>query len=150
MTQITLTPSTLLVDALPPTITPMRGYYWVRYPDYVRPGTHLVRKDKTCACELGADCPAVQAVAAYLRQGGQRAPEAPAHQLIPPACPVCGGAVKFAPRLCSPVRGAGWVCLTAAQTDTSVWPARYFTPGESHYWRFMWRELARSCMEKRP
>lgn len=127
----------------------MTGYYLVAFPKEVHPRHHFVRKDKTCACELGADCPAVQAVADYLKSGGQRAADVPAHHLIPKACPVCGGAVKFAPRLCSPVRGAGWACLEAAKTETSVWPEPHHTPGESHYWQFMWDKLAATLRHQR-
>jgi DNA repair protein RadC len=130
-------------------VAAMTGYYLVTFAKDVHPRNHLVRKDKTCACELGADCPAVQVVAEYLKAGGRRAADVPAHHLIPAACPVCGGAVKFAPRLCSPVRGAGWVCLEAAKTETSVWPEPYHTPGESHYWQFMWARLAAALRLRR-
>lgn len=130
-------------------VAAMTGYYFVTFPKEVRPGHHLVRKDKTCVCELGAGCPAVLAVADFLKAGGQRAADVPAHHLIPAACPVCGGAVKFALRLCSPVRGAGWTCTEAAKTETSVWPERYRTPGESHYWQFKWNELAVTLRHQR-
>ena len=53
-----LKPSTL--------VTPMTGYYLVTLPEGIRPRHHIVRKDKTCACDLGAVCPAVLAVTAYL------------------------------------------------------------------------------------
>ena len=68
-------PFILAAQGTPPTVTPRLGYYTVVFPAYVRPGTHLVRKDRTCMCDLGKDCPAVQAVVAFLQKGGTRAPE---------------------------------------------------------------------------
>ncbi len=130
----------------PPKVTPMPGYYAVVYPDFVRPGTHLVRKDRTCMCELGKDCPAVQSVAHYLAKGGSRAPDVPTHQLIPEVCPICGGHVKFEPRLCSKVRGAGWTCQTDAEHETNT----IRIPGERHYWQHMWAELGKLRKERRP
>ncbi len=142
-------PLTLAIHSAPPTVTPRPGYYLVTYPPYVRPGVHLVRKDRACLCALGKDCPAVQAVNHYLRQGGQRAPDVPAHQLIPEACPICGGPVRFEPRLCSPVRGAGWVCPTAAAQEHSALPVQLQIPGHSHYWQAKWAELAQRLKEQR-
>jgi hypothetical protein len=50
------------------------GYY---YAAELGPGStpraHRVGQDKCCTCNLGADCPAVQAVADYLKAGGERA-----------------------------------------------------------------------------
>ena len=143
-------PLALALKGAPPKVTPMPGYYVVVYPTYVRPGTHLVRKDRACLCELGKDCPAVQAVADFLKGGGARAADVPAHRLIPEACPICGGTVKFEPRLCSKVRGAGWVCLTAATQEYSGLPAKLQIPGHTHYWQFMWAELGRQRKEQRP
>ncbi|MBU0491016.1 MAG: hypothetical protein KKB13_04135, partial [Chloroflexi bacterium] len=37
--------------------------------------THRVSKDRRCDCPQGARCPAVRAVARYLRAGGRRAPD---------------------------------------------------------------------------
>jgi len=119
----------------------MTGYYLVRFPAPICPPNHLVRKDRTCACPLGAECPAVTAVVNYLRQGGERAPDVPAQRLIPEACPVCGGPVRFEPRLCSRTRGAGWVCLTAAEQEVSYLPESLRLPGHTHYWQFKWTEL---------
>lgn len=130
-------------------VTPMAGYYLVTLSEGICPRHHMVRKDKTCACDLGAVCPAVLAVVAYLKAGGQRAADAPAQHQIPACCPICGGAVKFAPLLCSPARGAGWACLSAAKQETRYQPASLHTPGEAHYWRFMWRELVHRITEGR-
>jgi hypothetical protein len=119
------------------------GYYLVQFPATGSAHNHIVRKDKTCACALGADCLAIEAVARYLALGGPQAPPAKAGTLIPTTCPICGGRVNFEPRLCSPMRGAGWVCVTSALTETSHWPAPFWCPGERHYWLHMWAELGR-------
>ena len=120
-------------------VTAMRGYYLVRLTDDKTP-RHLVRKDKTCTCERGATCPAVEVVAAYLKAGGERAADLPADQLVPSVCPVCGGAVKFEPRLCSPVRGAGWVCTTAIERCAGN-ANPLSIPGEAHYWAHAWEQV---------
>ena len=90
-------------------------------PD-VNPRSHCIGKDKRCTCPLGADCPAVSAVLAYLRKGGQRAPDPPHgyYPLAPDRCPVCGAPAYFEPKLSSHRRGAGWGCSKT---------------GEKHYWR---------------
>ncbi|MFZ6029753.1 MAG: hypothetical protein ACOYYS_18730 [Chloroflexota bacterium] len=60
--------------------------YKVDFGPAVQPRFHIVGKDRACGCTLGANCPAVEAVRAYLREGGERAPNP-----MPP-CPVCGAA----------------------------------------------------------
>ncbi len=127
-------------------VTAMRGYYLVRLTGENMP-RHLVRKDKACVCERGPACPAVEVVAAYLKAGGERAADLPADQLIPSACPVCGGAVKFEPRLCSPVRGAGWVCVQAAELRAGNVANPWSIPGEAHYWAHAW-ETVRPFMQR--
>ena len=67
--------------------------------------THLVDKQRRCSCTLGSACPAVTAVAEYLLNGGQSAPD-------PAQCPICGAATvpdhvwdgKF-------TREPGWRCV---------------------------------------
>jgi len=131
-----------------PTVTPrsivvaLPGYYLARLPALFGWANHLVRPDRTCACPLAGQCPAVAAVAEYLRRGGQRATPPKPGSLIPARCPICGGATRFEPRLCSPMRGAGWVCLASARSET-YHPARHWSPGERHYWQHMWVELGR-------
>ena len=87
---------------------------------------YVVGKDKTCTCGGTAEqrCSHIEAVAAYLRAGGKRAPEAvqkaPASpsSLIPSTCPICGSAVQ--------VEDATGACpLWRCQADSS------------HYWQ--WR-----------
>src|SRR5262249_8017213 len=122
---------------LPPRaeVTPMRGYYLVTLG---ASHAHLVLKTRTCTCADGASCPSVLGVAEYLAAGGERAADIPAHHVIPDRCPVCGGPVRFEPRLCSLTRGAGWVCLTAAAQggpgEMTDWPEHLRIPGRSHYW----------------
>ncbi len=50
----------------------------------VKPRDRLVDKQRRCSCELGALLQAIEAVAEYLRSGGQRAPDP-----MPP-CLICG------------------------------------------------------------
>jgi hypothetical protein len=83
--------------------------------------THRVSKEKRCSCYRGADCPAVSAVAAYLKEGGERAPDPPPgfFQVAPSACPICGKETIYDPSLDSRERGAGWRCIAG---------------GSRHYW----------------
>jgi hypothetical protein len=67
------------------------GYtYLVDLGPSVQPRLHMVNKQRRCSCEDGAGtqsgrhCPAIQAVAEYLCNGGKRAPDP-----MPP-CPLCG------------------------------------------------------------
>jgi hypothetical protein len=82
---------------------------------------HRVGKDRRCACSLGADCPAVQAVADYLKAGGARAPDPPPgfFPVAPALCPVCGAEAVYDASLNSKRRGAGWTCVKG---------------GKHHYW----------------
>ncbi len=95
------------------------GYHYVvdLGPD-VRPRTHYVTKDKRCTCPRGAECPAVPAVADYLRKGGERAPEPPFgfYAVLPEKCPVCGAPVYLERKLTSRNRGLGWGCSKTGWT----------------------------------
>jgi len=53
-------------------------------------GIHYVTKEKTCSCG-DPNCPAIRAVADYLRKGGKRAPE------FPQSCPICGASINRDP-----------------------------------------------------
>jgi hypothetical protein len=63
---------------------------------------YFVDKEKRCTCGQ-PDCRHVQAVAKYLKGGGERAPAAslapadvsPASPVVPATCPICGAAVKI-------------------------------------------------------
>lgn len=68
-------------------ISTVVGGYRVAYGDAI----HLVDKSKRCSCGH-PKCPAVQAVADYLRAGGRRAPERVDPTPRSFACPVCGQA----------------------------------------------------------
>jgi len=98
------------------------GYFYVVNlgPD-VHPQHHHVGKDRRCTCGIGADCPAVKAVAEYLRAGGERAPDVPSgfFPVAPQACPICGAETYYVPDLTSRRRGAGWACVKGS---------------EAHYW----------------
>ena len=82
---------------------------------------HRVGKDRRCTCPLGDRCPAVAAVAAYLKSGGERAPDPPPgfYPVAPSICPICRAPAVFDKRLSSVRRGAGWRCTQA---------------GGLHYW----------------
>ncbi len=84
------------------------GYtYLVDFGPSTQPRFHTVNKQRSCSCPLKENCPAIEAVAEYLRGGGQRAPDP-----MPP-CPVCGAEVvrdrkwdgKYTKEL-------GWRCTT--------------------------------------
>jgi hypothetical protein len=94
------------------------GYFYsVDLGPETRPRYHRVGKDRRCTCGNGADCPAVRAVADYLRGGGERAPDVPAgfFPVVPQACPVCGAETYYVPDLTSRRRGAGWACVKGRQ-----------------------------------
>ena len=87
----------------------------------VRTRMHRVSKEKRCTCYGGASCLAVSAVAAYLRAGGERAPDPPPgyYPVAPASCPICGKETMYDPHLDSKQRGAGWRCISG---------------GSRHYW----------------
>ncbi len=98
------------------------GYFYaVDFGYDIRSPQHRVGKDRRCTCSLGADCPAVQAVADYLKAGGARAPDPPPgyFPVAPAACPVCGAETYYVASLNSKHRGAGWACVKG---------------GKTHYW----------------
>jgi hypothetical protein len=76
----------------------------------VRPRVHLVDKQRHCSCQQGQGpsvrpCPAIDAVAEYLHNGGERAPDPL------PACPVCGAETLRDPLWDSHYTGEpGWRC----------------------------------------
>ena len=106
----------------------IRGFsYSVDLDPKANPDHHIVRKDRSCACAMGKDCPAVTAVSQYLREGGKRAPDPPEDFWIavPEECPVCAGATAPDPALDSRRHGRGWRCTAKA----------------SHYWEARARRL---------
>ncbi len=83
--EIVLTPHVKLDQKLVPTKVMVLGSeYKVNFGPQVRPQFHIVNKQRQCCCGLGRGCPAVDAVAEYLPNGGQRALD-----LMPPY-PICG------------------------------------------------------------
>lgn len=61
------------------------GYtYLVDFGPSTQPRFHTVNKQRSCSCPLKETCPAIEAVAEYLRDGGQRAPD----PMLP--CPIWG------------------------------------------------------------
>jgi hypothetical protein len=98
------------------------GYFYaVDLGDNVRPQHHRVGINAECTCTLGHSCPAVDAVRAYLAEGGPRAERPPYgfYPVRPAKCPVCHAKTATAESLSSPSRGEGWICPS----------------GKSHYWQ---------------
>lgn len=59
-----------------PTRVRVVGYiYLVDFGPLTQPRFHIVNKRRRCSCPWKETCPAVEAVAEYLRNGGQRAPD---------------------------------------------------------------------------
>jgi len=132
LTEVKVDLNAILKDAI---VVVNQYSYTVDFGPTVQPRMHSVGKDKHCSCK-DADCPAVAAVADYLRKGGERAPEPPAGFLVaaPETCPICSAPAYFDPKMSSKVRGAGWGCSKT---------------GTKHY--FAWRtELARKDLAANP
>jgi len=86
--QDTLTQEAEIDLAGRPTRIRVIGYtYLVDFGPSTQPRFHTVNKQRSCSCPLKETCPAIEAVAEYLRNGGQRAPDP-----MPP-CPICGAEV---------------------------------------------------------
>ena len=153
------------------------GYtYLVRIPIAgtrpVKYAKHMVGKDKRCHTCNSDECPAVMAVALYLKAGGRRAPDPPptppmspavvlplqknssgvingvkepTHRLWPKTCPVCGAPTERKPTLNSRRRGPGWVCTASGETKYAhFYEWRY---GESMRW-YLTRNMSENMPEK--
>jgi len=122
MSQHTIATTSLDLNqaTMPPVVSVQGHAYHVDLGPSVQPRYHIVRKDRSCTCSLGKNCPAVSAVADYLRAGGERAPDPTEYWFrAPDACPVCGGPTQSDPALTGRRHGRGWRCLEDA----------------SHYWQ---------------
>ncbi len=101
----------------------VNGYFYaVNLGDDVRPQHHRVGINGECTCPLGRQCPAVDAVRAYLADGGQRAERPPYgyYPMRPAKCPICKSETYYDPSLSSHNRGEGWGCVSGSK---------------SHYWQ---------------
>ncbi len=98
----------------PPTVIVQGHAYRVDLGPEVQPRYHTVRKDCACDCSLDKDCPAVDAVRAHLRAGGERAPDPPPKYwaTAPKLCPICGELATADRMLNSRRHGLGWRCLS--------------------------------------
>ncbi len=105
-----------------PTVLVTGYFYAVDLGDPVRPRHHRVGINGECTCPLGHQCPAVDAVRAYLADGGERATRPPFgyYPVHPAKCPICKASTHYDASLSSRVRGSGWVCEAG---------------GKSHYWQ---------------
>jgi hypothetical protein len=118
-------------------------FYLVDFGPDVQPRHHVVGKDGLCTCPLEGECPALEAVKKYIKNGGQRAetPRPGFYPAAPKYCPVCkadgNGPVqaRYFPGLSSKHRGAGWICAIH---------------GVSHYWLDQARCSARTAVKKGP
>jgi hypothetical protein len=110
-------------------------FYAVDLGPSVRPQHHRVGKNAECTCFLAERCPAVDAVRAYLKAGGDRVPDPPPgyYPVHPAKCPICGAETAREPQLSSKRRGAGWRCLKG---------------GTAHYWQKMGQVLAEKYAAK--
>jgi hypothetical protein len=94
-------------------VVPQTGFYIVGTLDASGLQTEQVNKHKHCTCGgTGAEpCPHIQAVATYLKLGGDRAP-APEPEAseptveLPEVCPICGGTVR--------PQGRRWRCVNSS------------------------------------
>lgn len=107
-----------------PNVSVKCNWYVVDFgPEALGQRYHTVDKRRRCTCGQAEKCIAVQAVATYLWQGGERAPD-PREDLwlsVPKACPICNGAVAADSGLNCDKHGFGWRCLTDA---SHYWQAR--------------------------
>jgi hypothetical protein len=122
LTSINLQKETLrLVEASEDVVITVVGYFYAVNFGPSHPQTHRVGKNRRCTCPDGVSCPAVGAVVAYLKSGGERAPDPPPgyYPVAPMTCPICGADAVYDQNLGSKQRGAGWRCIQA---------------GSRHYW----------------
>jgi hypothetical protein len=81
--------------------------YLVDFGPSTQPSFHTVKKHRSCSCQLKETYPAIEAVAEYLRNGGQRASDP-----MPP-CPFCGAeTVRDRKWDGKYTRELGWRCTT--------------------------------------
>ena len=120
--QKTITRSTAITVRQGLAAVRVAGYFYaVDLGGHVRPQHHRVGINAECTCALGRSCLAVDAVRAYLAEGGPRAERPPYgfYPVRPAVCPVCHSKTATAESLSSRHRGEGWVCPS----------------GKSHYWQ---------------
>ena len=135
MTSINLQKETLrLVEACEDAVVTVAGYFYAVNFRSNQPNVHRVGKDRRCICPAGSKCPAVVAVAAYLKAGGERAPDPPPgyYPVAPKTCPICGAQAIYDQNLGSKQRGAGWRCNQA---------------GSRHYWEDQVQALRQKMAE---
>ena len=115
----------------------MQYAYRVNYGEGVRRQYHYVSKKRVCHCSLGAECPSVQVVEEYLRNGGTRTPDYPETYWpeVPEKCPVCGAACAAHERYNFPTHGKGWACSQG---------------GTLHYWEALAAPIRRAAQAARP
>jgi hypothetical protein len=106
-----------------PQVVAVQGGYRVSLGKSV----HVVNKQRQCSCAR-KDCPAIHSVAAYLRAGGQRAPDVQISLLreFSTGCPICG----------EPITGSleqrRWAC-TANRDHYHVWWAERLRASQAEY-----------------
>ena len=118
---LTRTPTTITIHQQPAYVRVTGYFYAVDLGGHVRPQYHYVGINAECNCDLGHSCPAVDAVRAYLKEGGQRVDRPPYgyYPVRPTKCPICNSKPTGNRSLSSRNRGAGWVCPS----------------GSTHYWQ---------------
>ena len=118
---ITRSPATITIRQEQASVRVTGYFYAVDLGSHVRPQHHYVGINAECNCTLGHSCPAVDAVRAYLKEGGQRVDRPPFgyYPVRPSTCPICQGRTVSDTSLSSRNRGAGWRCSS----------------GKTHYWQ---------------
>ena len=120
--QTTLTrPAVISLRQEQATVLTIGYFYAVDLGASVRPRHHRVGINGECTCSLGRQCPAVDAVRAYLQDGGQRADRPPYgyYPVRPAKCSICHAETVTDISLSSRHRGEGWRCPS----------------GKTHYWQ---------------
>lgn len=119
-------------------VSPGPGVYYVVQLSPGGAHTYIVGKDKTCSCggSKADPCRHIEAVAAYLKRGGARAPEADTEAgsqtsrrpAVVSECPICGADVRRNGRL--------WTC-----TENS---------NNAHYWQWRGGKVRDFLTQPRP
>jgi hypothetical protein len=112
--------------------------YTVDFGPEVLPRLHQVGKDRRCSCG-DLNCPAIETVADYLRNGGERAPSPPPNFFVtaPETCPICGAPAYHDPATSSRVRGAGWGCSKTGSQHHFAWRSQRLQEAmQANPWRF--------------
>ena len=110
-------------ETLIPEISLRQYAYRVDWGKSLFPRWHTVSKERKCSCAFGIDCPSVERVRDWLKNGGERAPDYPPGYFpaVPLICPICSADTVAEPLADSERRGKAWSCSV----------------GMKHYWQLV-------------